>query len=91
VTGASRGLGWAIAKALSAEGATVVLNSRDAVSLNRCADEITAAGGKADVAPFDVIDHGAVQAAIEAIARRHGNSTIGSAARHLRAQSEAAP
>jgi hypothetical protein len=40
------------------------------VSLNRCPDEITAAGGKADVAPFDVIDHGAGQPAIEAIARR---------------------
>lgn len=46
VTGAGRGIGEAIAKALSREGALVVVHDRDAESAERVRQEIDAAGGK---------------------------------------------
>lgn len=56
VTGASRGIGPAIAKALAGEGAKVVLAARNAQDLSQVATEIEAAGGKALVAVTDVSD-----------------------------------
>ncbi|HEV2447002.1 MAG TPA: SDR family NAD(P)-dependent oxidoreductase [Candidatus Sulfopaludibacter sp.] len=54
VTGASKGLGKAMAVALAAEGARVGLVSRDARLLEGVAAEIAAAGGQASVFPADV-------------------------------------
>ena len=45
VTGASRGIGRAIAKALAAEGALVVLGARDGARLQEVVAEITGRGG----------------------------------------------
>jgi len=76
VTGASRGLGFAMAQGLAQAGATVVLNGRDAATLApRCA-EIEAAGGKAVAAAFDVRDRAAGDAAIDAIEARFGHLDI---------------
>lgn len=76
VTGASRGLGFAMAQGLAQAGARVVLNGRDAATLAlRCAD-IEAAGGQAEIAAFDVCDRLAGDAAIEAILTRHGRLDI---------------
>ena len=47
VTGASRGLGFAMARALADEGAMVVLNGRDATTLAARQSDIEAAGGQA--------------------------------------------
>ena len=47
VTGASRGIGEAIARRLAAEGATVLAAARTAEALARVVAEIAAAGGKA--------------------------------------------
>src|SRR5690606_4539063 len=47
VTGASRGIGEAIARACAAEGAAVVLASRKQAELDRVAAEIAASGGRA--------------------------------------------
>ena len=44
VTGASRGLGWAMAQRLAAAGATVVLNGRDASTLEPRRDALIAMG-----------------------------------------------
>ena len=45
VGGASKGLGFAVARALAAEGARVSLASRDAAAITRAADAITSEGG----------------------------------------------
>lgn len=46
ITGASKGIGRAIAAAFAAEGAQVAMTARGAEELNRAAEEIRAAGGK---------------------------------------------
>lgn len=57
VTGASRGLGYATALLLAREGASVVINGRNAVSLAAAADRIEAATGSPVLAlPGDVTD-----------------------------------
>ncbi len=76
VTGASRGLGWGMAKALAQAGALVVLNARDQGALDGRLRELTAAGLKGDVAAFDVSDEAAAVAAVAAIAQRHGRLDI---------------
>jgi gluconate 5-dehydrogenase len=66
VTGASRGLGFEIAKALADQGAVVRLNGRDAVALAAAATRI---GPNASALPFDIADEAAAEAALEGIGR----------------------
>jgi NAD(P)-dependent dehydrogenase (short-subunit alcohol dehydrogenase family) len=56
VTGASRGIGAATARALADAGATVALAARDAARLEQLAAEIEAAGGTALSVPTDIGD-----------------------------------
>jgi len=72
VTGASRGIGRAIAKALAGEGATVCLGARDEGKLAEAVGEIEAAGGRAVAVRLDVADRASVDAAFEAILGEHG-------------------
>ena len=72
VTGASRGLGFAMAEGLAEAGATVVLNGRDPASLAARASELRDRGLSASVAPFDVTDEAAARAAIDAAVAAHG-------------------
>jgi NAD(P)-dependent dehydrogenase (short-subunit alcohol dehydrogenase family) len=65
VTGASRGIGAATARALAAAGASVALAARDADALQHVADEIVAAGGRALPVPTDVGDATAVEALVQ--------------------------
>ena len=76
VTGASRGLGFAMAKGLAQAGAHVFLNGRDAATLAPKVKELRDAGLKADAAPFDVTDEASGIAAIQAIAAAHGGLGI---------------
>ena len=76
VTGASRGLGWAIALALAAAGARVALNGRDAAALASREAALAGWGLAAEIAPFDVTDAGAASAGLRAIVERHGRVDI---------------
>lgn len=56
VTGASRGIGAAIAEALASEGAHVILIARTAADLEAVEDRIHAAAGGATIAPLDLTE-----------------------------------
>jgi NAD(P)-dependent dehydrogenase (short-subunit alcohol dehydrogenase family) len=66
VTGASLGIGRAVALAAAASGAEVVLAARRREGLEAVAAEIAAAGGRARVLPFDAADPAAIRGAIAA-------------------------
>ncbi len=72
VTGASSGVGRAIARAFGAAGAKVGLIARGREALENCAKEIEAEGGEALVLPLDVADDAAVEAAADAVVQRWG-------------------
>ena len=72
VTGASRGIGRAIAKALADEGAHVVLAARDAARLAEAVAGITAGGGKGEALALDVADRSSVEAGIAHLLSAHG-------------------
>ena len=72
VTGASAGLGRAIAHEFGRRGANVALLARGVEGLEGAKREIDAAGGKALVLPMDVTDSGKVEAAAEAVEREFG-------------------
>jgi NAD(P)-dependent dehydrogenase (short-subunit alcohol dehydrogenase family) len=65
MTGASRGIGAAAARAFSASGARVMLAARDQHGLEAVASEIEAQGGGALVLPTDVGDRAAVERLVE--------------------------
>lgn len=68
VTGASRGIGLAVAKALAAEGFAVALNGPfDDDELQNAVAQVQALGGTAVAAPFDVTDHDGHDAALDRI------------------------
>ncbi|MBM3549104.1 MAG: SDR family oxidoreductase [Alphaproteobacteria bacterium] len=72
VTGAARGLGFEIARAVAAAGAHVVVNGRDEIRAKAAADRIVAGGDKASTAVFDIADDAAAARAVAEIGERHG-------------------
>jgi 3-oxoacyl-[acyl-carrier protein] reductase len=70
VTGASRGLGRAIAQALAAQGAAIAAVARSEDALKDTLEAIRAGGGTAEAFPVDVADSDAVDAAVEKITAR---------------------
>ena len=85
ITGASRGLGEALARALAARGVKLALVGREAGPLEKVAREIREAGGTAHALPADVADKEAVYALAGTAARLigpidllvHNASTLG--------------
>jgi len=75
VTGASRGIGRAIAGRLAAQGALVVAAARGDHA-RASVDEIAAAGGRAEALTLDVTDADAMEAAPGDIVKRHGRLDI---------------
>jgi gluconate 5-dehydrogenase len=71
VTGAGRGLGFEIAKAMAGAGAHVVINGRDPGRLDAPVADIVAAGGSASAAAFDVADPEALCTALDNIEEQH--------------------
>ena len=76
VTGAYRGLGFAIAKGLAQAGATVVLNGRKPEPLAAAAKALTDAGLKASTAVFDVTDGVAIKDGVDGIVASYGHLDI---------------
>jgi 3-oxoacyl-[acyl-carrier protein] reductase len=76
VTGASRGIGRAIALRLAADGRLVVLVSRSAEALEVVRREIHQAGGAAEARPCDVADGDALAGLVEDVASTHGRLDI---------------
>lgn len=76
VTGASRGLGAAVAEAYAREGAHVILLARTQGALEEVDDRIQAAGGTATLLPFDLMEHKKIPALGAAIAERFGKLDI---------------
>ncbi len=76
VTGASRGIGAAIAKALAADGRHVVLVARNEDKLNEVKTAIESNGGSASVKTCDIADTEALAALIDAVGDEHGRLDI---------------
>jgi 3-oxoacyl-[acyl-carrier protein] reductase len=77
VTGASRGIGRAVAEALAKQGALVIVNYvRGEEEAKKVVAAIEAAGGKAEAVGFDVRDTKATEDAIAAAAKRHGRLDV---------------
>src|SRR5258708_30059237 len=72
VTGAYRGLGFAIARGLARAGATVVLNGRKQDVLDQAAASLTAQKLKVTTAVFDLTDRDAIHTSVAAIGAQHG-------------------
>jgi NAD(P)-dependent dehydrogenase (short-subunit alcohol dehydrogenase family) len=72
VTGASRGIGAATAKALAAKGAHVVITARTAKDLESVEDQIFEAGGSATIAPLDLTDGDSINRLAGAVKERWG-------------------
>ena len=70
VTGASRGIGAAIAESLARRGAHVVITARTAGGLEELEDRIHDAGGSATIAPLDLTDGDSIARLASAIAER---------------------
>lgn len=77
ITGASRGIGRSVAERLAREGYSVVLNYQ---SNHEAAQEtlqgIVAAGGKAELLPFDVSNGAAIEEALASWSERHPDEYI---------------
>lgn len=70
VTGASRGIGAATAKALAAAGAHVVITARKAKDLEAVEEAIHEAGGSATIAPMDLTESESIGRLAVAVAER---------------------
>jgi NAD(P)-dependent dehydrogenase (short-subunit alcohol dehydrogenase family) len=76
VTGSSRGIGAATAKALAAAGAHVVLTARTANALEGIEEDIHQAGGSATIAPMDLVESDSIARLANAISERWGKLDV---------------
>jgi gluconate 5-dehydrogenase len=76
ITGASRGLGRAMALALAGCGAHVVVNGRNQAGIEATQATIISAGSTATAMPFDTTDASAADAAIDRIEAELGHLDI---------------
>jgi len=72
VTGAYRGLGFAIARGLAQAGATVIVNGRKRDEVNAAAQKLRDAGLASGTSLFDVTDAAAARAAVAEVQANHG-------------------
>ncbi|MBM3509405.1 MAG: SDR family NAD(P)-dependent oxidoreductase [Alphaproteobacteria bacterium] len=71
ITGASRGIGQAVAARFAAEGAELVLVARTVGGLEETDDRVRAHGGQATLVPLDLRDGAGIERLAHALAERH--------------------
>jgi len=76
ITGASRGIGAAVAERFAAEGAHLVLAARTAGGLEEIDDKVQAAGGSATLVPLDLRDFIKIDELAAALYERYGHLDI---------------
>jgi NADP-dependent 3-hydroxy acid dehydrogenase YdfG len=76
ITGASSGLGEATARALSAQGASIVLGARRQDRIQSLAGELTGGGGKAIALTTDVTDREQVRKLVDAAVQAYGRIDV---------------
>ncbi|MFQ5783746.1 MAG: SDR family NAD(P)-dependent oxidoreductase [Alphaproteobacteria bacterium] len=76
ITGASRGIGAAVARRFAAEGATLILVARTVGGLEETDDAVRAAGGSATLVPLDLTDFPAIDRLGGVVAERHGRLDV---------------
>ncbi|HSB91185.1 MAG TPA: SDR family NAD(P)-dependent oxidoreductase, partial [Anaerolineales bacterium] len=76
ITGASRGLGWAIAEAYGAEGASLVIGSRSAEAVADAVERLKAKGMSATGTPCDVTSPAQIARLAEHARRTFGGFDI---------------
>ncbi len=76
ITGASRGIGAAVARRFAAEGAHVILVARTVGGLEEVDDAIRASGGTATLVPLDLVDFDHIDRLGAAVAERHGRLDV---------------
>lgn len=76
VTGGSRGIGQAIARRLSSEGASVAILARNESNARAAAAELAASGGQAIAISCDVTSREQVQSAVDAVTAHFGRLTV---------------
>ena len=76
VTGANRGIGAAVTRALAAEGAAITMLVRDAARAAPVADELRAAGTRVGIVTADITDGNALRRACDAAVAELGPVTI---------------
>lgn len=93
VTGSSRGLGLAMARALAESGASIVLNARDSVALGNAAADLSEQGHEVRAVAFDVTNRDSVNDAVAHIEDEIGpiDILINNAGMQFRSALEAFP
>jgi 3-oxoacyl-[acyl-carrier protein] reductase len=76
IYGGGGAIGGAVARAFAREGARVFLAGRTRAKLDRVAEEIAAAGGRAETAEVDALDERAVETHAELVAARAGGIDV---------------
>ena len=76
ITGASRGIGRAVALRLAAEGAHVIALARTTKDLEALDDDITELGGRSTLVPLDVADGVGIDRLAETLFERHGRLDV---------------
>ncbi len=76
ITGSSRGIGLAAARALGRQGATVIINGRDADALERARESLAVEGVDTFVLPFDITDIEQSTQAVDTVLKTVGKIDI---------------